>query len=431
MSEIRLTTFEPGHFHAALVQKEMYPGVSPMVHVYAPLGADLTDHLARIARFNTAGGTAWEVEVHAGPQSLERLLDEKPGNVVIFSGRNRTKIDAILACVEAGLHVLADKPWIIRGADFDKLSRALATAERNGTAAYDIMTERFEITSLLQRELVQDAEVFGEIACGTAADPGVYMESVHHLLKTVAGVPNLRPAWFFDIREQGEALADVGTHLVDLAQWTLFPGQAIDWRADVAVESGSRWPTTLTVAEFSRVTGERVFPDYLAGWVRDGVLDYFCNSRVGYRLRGVNVKLDVLWRYQAPEGAGDTHLAVYRGTRSRVEVRQGQAENYRPEVYVLPEPDLRPQVAAALESRLAKLAGKWPGLAVEDAAAGTLRIAIPERYRVGHEAHFAQVTRQFLDYLAQPGSLPGWENPNMLAKYRTTTDGVAAGGGGL
>ena len=51
------------------------------------------------------------------------------------------------------------------------------------------------------------------------------MESVHHLMKMVAGSVNLRPAWFFDTAEQGEALADVATHLVDLVPWTLFPGQ--------------------------------------------------------------------------------------------------------------------------------------------------------------------------------------------------------------
>jgi hypothetical protein len=28
MSEVRLMTLDPGHFHAALVQKEMYPGVA-------------------------------------------------------------------------------------------------------------------------------------------------------------------------------------------------------------------------------------------------------------------------------------------------------------------------------------------------------------------------------------------------------------------
>jgi len=38
MDEFRLITLEPGHFHAALIQKEMYSGVSKRVAVYAPLG---------------------------------------------------------------------------------------------------------------------------------------------------------------------------------------------------------------------------------------------------------------------------------------------------------------------------------------------------------------------------------------------------------
>ena len=53
MSDIRLVVVDPGHFHAALVHKEMYPNLSPEVHVYAPVGPDLVDYLARIARFNT------------------------------------------------------------------------------------------------------------------------------------------------------------------------------------------------------------------------------------------------------------------------------------------------------------------------------------------------------------------------------------------
>ena len=55
--EIRLMTLDPGHFHAALVQKEMYPDVSPNVHVFAPLGPDLIGHLDRIAAFNAAPTT--------------------------------------------------------------------------------------------------------------------------------------------------------------------------------------------------------------------------------------------------------------------------------------------------------------------------------------------------------------------------------------
>jgi hypothetical protein len=53
-----------------------------------------------------------------------------------------------------------------------------------------------------------------------------------------------------------------------------------------------------------------------------------------------------------------------------------------------------------------------------------LLVTIPEKYRVGHEAHFAQVTKQFLGYLRDQKSLPAWEKANMLAKYYTTTKGV-------
>src|SRR5215831_1316380 len=245
MHEFRLLTLDPGHFHAALIQKEMYAGVSKRVGVYAPLSADLVAHLGRIARFNSRAEnpTSWELDVHAAPDFLERLRGEEPGGIVVLSGRNRGKIGYIRAALEAGMHVLADKPWIIRTADLGALREALELARERGLVAYDIMTERYEITSMLQRELVNDPEVFGTVVAGSEEEPGVYMESVHHILKLVAGVPNLRPAWFFDVKEQGEALSDVGTHLVDLAQWTLFPESAIDCGRDVRIVSASRWPT--------------------------------------------------------------------------------------------------------------------------------------------------------------------------------------------
>src|SRR5262249_25743336 len=155
----------------------------------------------RIAGFNTrpTNPTAWELEVHAGPDFLERLAGERPGNVVVVAGRNRKKIDYILAAVRAGLNVLADKPWIIRTEDQSKLVLALNTAEQQGLVAYDIMTERYEITSILQRALIQDADLFGQVLPGTADEPGVFMESTHYLMKQVAGVPLRRPPWFFDI----------------------------------------------------------------------------------------------------------------------------------------------------------------------------------------------------------------------------------------
>jgi hypothetical protein len=38
MPEISLVVVDPGHFHATLVQQQMYPELSPVVRVYAPLG---------------------------------------------------------------------------------------------------------------------------------------------------------------------------------------------------------------------------------------------------------------------------------------------------------------------------------------------------------------------------------------------------------
>ena len=89
------------------------------------------------------------------------------------------------------------KPWIISPEDLPKLQAALDTADANRVIAYDIMTERYEITSIIQRELVNDPDIFGDICVGTEDEPGVFMESVHYLIKTVAGVPLRRPAWFF------------------------------------------------------------------------------------------------------------------------------------------------------------------------------------------------------------------------------------------
>jgi hypothetical protein len=147
--------------------------------------------------------------------------------------------------------------------------------------------------------------------------------------------------------------------------------------------------------------------------------DYYCNTRVASTLRGVQVKLDVLWRWEAPEGTGDTHLAIYRGTKARIEVRQGAAEGFRPELYVAPH-DAGSRKAA--HSRIAEIATRYSGVAAEDRG-DEIRVTIPDRLRVGHEAHFAQVTNRFFDCL-RGERFPEWENPNMLAKYLVTTRGV-------
>ncbi len=426
MPDVRLMTVDPGHFHAALVQKEMYPGVSERVDIYAPVGSDLTEHLNRIVAFNTRSEqpTTWSLEVHASPDFFQRMLLDRPGNVVILSGRNRGKVGQILASVKAGLHVLADKPWILKSDDLPVLASALAEANTREAVAYDIMTERFEVTNSLQRALVNDAPTFGEVVRGTAEEPAIYMESVHHLKKVVAGVPNIRPPWFFNTAEQGEGLNDVGTHLVDLVQWTLFPERAIDHAVDIRVLAAQRWPTWISERDFRSVTNEPRFPESLAPAVKEGKLEYYCNTLVSYTLRGIHTKLNVIWDWEPPEGSGDTHFAFYRGTRARIEVRQTRADHFRPELYVVPAAAaMKPQVLTAVQARLETLRQAYPGTGIEDRGA-EIHITIPDSLRVGHEAHFAQVTRNFLKYLRDRRTLPAWERPNMLSKYYVTTQGT-------
>ena len=66
---------------------------------------------------------------------------------------------------EAGLHVLADKPGFCAGGSAE--TRRARPADERDLIAYDIMTERYEATSTLQRAFVQDADILGTMLPGS------------------------------------------------------------------------------------------------------------------------------------------------------------------------------------------------------------------------------------------------------------------------
>jgi len=419
--EVKLMTLDPGHFHAALVQKTMYDQVSPTVYVYAPQGPELQDHLGRIRGFNTrdTDPTAWIEKVYTGPDFLERMLRERPGNVVVISGNNAQKTDYILRSVQAGIHVLADKPMVITPEQFPILIEAFRTAEKKGVLLYDIMTERYEITTILQKELAHIPEVFGQLEKGTPEEPAVTKESVHHFFKSVAGSPLTRPGWFFDAQQQGEGLVDVSTHLADLIQWECFPEQIIRYKTDIEVVAAQRWPTELSLAQFQEVTRLEAFPPFLNNAIEDGKLKVYCNGRMTYTIKGIHAKVSVTWNFRAPEGGGDTHASILRGTRCALIIRQDREENFQPTLYV--EARGGNDIGILLKKAIAEtLQTQYPGIGLQSLSEGRWMVSIPAKYRVGHEAHFTQVTEKYLRFLAQ-GRLPEWEVPNMIAKYYTTT----------
>ena len=142
VQSVKLIQINPGHFHAGLVLKSMYEQVDPLVHVYAPGGPDLEDFLSRLTGYNNREDqpTSWDTKIYTGPDYMEKMLAEKPGNVLVTAGNNERKTEYILKAVEAGLNVFADKPMVINPEEFPLLLDAFAAAEKQGVLLYDIMT---------------------------------------------------------------------------------------------------------------------------------------------------------------------------------------------------------------------------------------------------------------------------------------------------
>lgn len=422
--DIQLITVAPGHFHAALVQKSMYPEVDSVVHVYAPEGPEVKAHLGLIDQYNNRedNPTHWEEVVYTGPDFLEKMLEERKGNVVVLAGNNQYKIDYITRSVESGLNVLADKPMVINQQGFEKLEQAFATAEEKQVLLYDIMTERYEINTMLQRELSRIPEFFGGLVTGSPENPAITKESVHHFFKEVSGKPLVRPAWFYDTKQQGEGLVDVTTHLVDLVQWESFPEETINYKTDLELVSARRWPTLVTPEQFEQSTGLTEIPAFLSQATdADGNLSVFANGEINYKLRGIHAKVSVIWNFQAPEGTGDTHYSIMRGKFANLIIRQGKEEQYKPMLYVesTGEQDAK-SFETALTDAIAQLGKTYQGLKYDKVKDNLYRISVDASLVTTHEEHFAEVTEKYLDFL-QNGTMPEWEVPNMIAKYYLTT----------
>ena len=418
---IKLITVDPGHFHAALVQKSMYPEINPNVHVYAKEGTDLQLHLDRVSGYNNRkdNPTQWEEKVYTGEDFFQKMLKEKKGNLIILAGNNQLKTDYILSAVKNGLNVLSDKPMAIDQAGFEKLKEAFEKAKQNKVQLYDIMTERFEITTQLQRAFSMDPTVFGTLDKGSPTDPAVTKISVHHFYKFVSGNVLTRPTWYFDDQQQGAGIVDVTTHLVDLIQWGCFPEKIINYKKDIQILDAKEWKTSVTQEEFKTVTKSKEIPSFLQPSIDpQGNILVNSNGEFSFAINGIHAKVSVIWNYKAPDGAGDTHYSLMRGSKASLIIKQGKEENYKPTLYI-EQRDSDPVFEEKLKSSIENINKQFPGIALLKNNAGW-QIIVPEKYNDGHEAHFAQVMKKYIEYLNQK-NMPDWEIPNMLSKYYITT----------
>ena len=163
-------------------------------------------------------------------ESFDELVDRSDVDIVVVASPNRTHVPLGIRALEAGRHVIVDKPIATDIADAERLFEA---AERTGQVLSVYHNRRFDGDFLTVRSLVAE---------GTLG-PIDSLESRFEI-----GVP-LAEAWREDADEAGGPHRDLGAHLVDQAL-LLFgepvrvfaqldrrrPGTAVDDSAFVALE---------------------------------------------------------------------------------------------------------------------------------------------------------------------------------------------------
>ncbi len=411
-----LAFLDPGHFHAALTLREPNPRVSPEVFVYAAAGAELDDFLALIDRFNrrTERPTAWRPRVRLSADPLAQLLAERPGDLVVLAGRNGGKARVIQALHAAGLHVLADKPWLVEPGDLAAIRASLA----GGALVREMMTGRRDPVARLVKHLVDDPGLFGGFDPDAAF--AIEQESVHHFEKRVDGVPLRRPWWYFDSRVQGGGAVDIPTHLVDQAQWWL--AGTPDGVAPRLL-SARGWSTRVPLDVFARVTGAPSVPPALAPAVEDGALRVFSNAALVYRLAGVTARATARWEPSTPPGGGDTSRVILRGRQATISLEQTAETAFRRRLRVEACRDAA-ATARALEAALEKARAELP-TAAGRADAEALHEVVVEGADGGHEGHFALLLAEALEWI-DAGHRPADLADRTLAKYALLAEAVAA-----
>jgi len=413
-NKLKIIQLNPTHSHAAAAQNELIPEINPNVYVYSPDTSELKEYFNQIRTFNSRkdNPTRWNEVVYSGKDYLEKMAQEKKGNVVVLAGNNRIKIDYIVNAVKAGLNVFSDKPMVINKAGFEQLKNAYAVAGKKGLLMFDMMTERYSLIQKVQKSLMQDNLLFGKITQGTPGHPAIFESSIHHFYR---GGKGSRPYWYFDVLEQGEGIVDVTTHLIDLTFWKSFPDKIIDYQKDIKILSAKRWPVSLTRDEFKAATSLPEIPSSLNRYMKDSTLQVFANGSISYQVNGICTEVKVEWRTSPPKGGNDLRSAWAEGTKAKLMIQQEYGEN-RPKLCIKKDVKVSAkEFQLNLERAISRLQQNFPGVTISKQPDYT-EIVLPSNLENSRDQTF----KVFVGYLLNK-NLPSWEVPNTLAKYYITT----------
>jgi predicted dehydrogenase len=174
------------------------PGLSKLEQVEICAFSDIESERARQAadKFGTPGA-----KVYADYREL--LLDSSI-DVVHVCTPNDAHAEVSIAALEAGKHVMCEKPMAKTAADARRMAEAARRTGKKLTIGYN---NRFRADSLFMKQMCENGDL-GEI----------YFAKAHALRRR--GVPT----WgvFLDQEKQGGGpLIDIGTHALDLTLWLM------------------------------------------------------------------------------------------------------------------------------------------------------------------------------------------------------------------
>ena len=147
-----------------------------------------------------------------GTADWRELIERKDIDIIDIASPNTLHAEQILAAMKAGKHIYCDKPLVVTGAEADQVEKALPSWRGIGQMTFQ---NRFFAATLRARQLVEEGFIGNVIGLrGVYLHPG----SVD---------PSTPMKWKLRKSAGGGVLRDIGSHLLDLADWLVGPIEAV------------------------------------------------------------------------------------------------------------------------------------------------------------------------------------------------------------
>ena len=195
-----------------------YAAEAVLRHPHAKLVAIQDLHLERLKTLQKKHSLEFAHE------TVEDLLANKSVDAVYIAVPNKFHIPLAIQALEAGKHVILEKPFAMNAQEAEK---AIAVAEKAGLVLTVGMNQRFSADSQKIKQLIEQG-VLGEI----------YHAKAHWMRRS--GIPKLG-TWFAN-REMagGGSLYDIGVHMLDLCLWTMNNFEPVSVTGATYTEFGNR-----------------------------------------------------------------------------------------------------------------------------------------------------------------------------------------------